>query len=568
VPTSTPPGTRISAERHRRCRVATTSPDAPLKRNHTYPFDFTDSGVPTSDDNEERRRESREGAAVNLGAHTLALGVGLLPSQADTRSGDAGRARSSLRGDVVPFDVSDHTENDADAEGSCSEWPSPRSSGSPLSRGSGSGSGSGDGTVVGDADVPCDKATLDLSALGHDSRVFVRGHVAPSNGHVSVAAFAAPRPAAGGPAVCETTVDAGSAAAADETMWEQASAPASPPPLCDFVCLNDGCFCEDFDVESDGNGSDSTSTLPYILHYVIGEGSFAKVYKGVSVRTQENVAIKICRRLPRHREVPGNGELDEAAVLKQLKHPNIVTLLDSQIRPGQPEILVLEYMCETDMLNAMEEDAIEHEQCVSFLIQAAEALDFMHSSGFVHLDFKVENMLINTNTNTVKLCDFGLAGRIGQIRTGHLHGTLPYMPPELVAMGDHDECELNAGLDAWSFGIVIFIVTFQRTLWGKASADDRDYASFVDGVAQGQQDWMLAALSPQLRRIVVQLLDPVAEARPSMQRVAWVIQHNPWWSNEVPMPLVHAPDGDGLEGDGADGGGPDSPAPSRRGNTN
>eukprot|EP01084_Bolivina_argentea_P107063 191462_1 len=81
----------------------------------------------------------------------------------------------------------------------------------------------------------------------------------------------------------------------------------------------------------------------YSAETVIGSGAFGVVYKAVYLATQKTVAIKKVREDPRYK----NREL---AIMKIVKHPNIVTLLDCFYSKIQRDIylnLVMEYSPET-----------------------------------------------------------------------------------------------------------------------------------------------------------------------------------------------------------------------------
>lgn len=69
------------------------------------------------------------------------------------------------------------------------------------------------------------------------------------------------------------------------------------------------------------------------------------------------------------------------------------------------------------------------------VVQACAGLAHVHEQGFVHMDVKMENMLLVNNT--VKLCDFGLAGPHGQVGVLCLKRNLALPPARHSKMISH-----------------------------------------------------------------------------------------------------------------------------------
>ncbi|MFN9911342.1 MAG: protein kinase domain-containing protein, partial [Pirellulaceae bacterium] len=82
---------------------------------------------------------------------------------------------------------------------------------------------------------------------------------------------------------------------------------------------------------------------PYKVLYMIGAGTFARVFRAVHGQTGRVVAIKVLRR--RHREEVAQVEqfLREGRMGLQLRHPNIVTIYEIVNDPRTP-YLVMEFV--------------------------------------------------------------------------------------------------------------------------------------------------------------------------------------------------------------------------------
>lgn len=153
----------------------------------------------------------------------------------------------------------------------------------------------------------------------------------------------------------------------------------------------------------------------------------------------------------------------------------------------------------------------------------------------MHNDLKLENMLVAGDQ--IKLCDFGLAGRIGQRRRGVPHGTTPYMAPELIAAKEDDLTVLSPALDVWSFAIALYIITFLDTPWKSASMDDPKYHEFVSNPSvRLMGEWGLLTL--EFQACMMAMLDPLPERRPTIREVAASLLGK--WTCDPTLPVLSA----------------------------
>ena len=129
-------------------------------------------------------------------------------------------------------------------------------------------------------------------------------------------------------------------------------------------------------------------------------------------------------------------EIDVAAALK---HKNIVEFLDHGTHNGVV-YLVSEFVegCDAQKFAEQRGGHLCYEDGISIISQSLDALAFAHDQGYIHRDFKDQNILVaGGSPNLVaKLTDFGLAksfthsGMSGVTMAGEMAGTLAYMPPE------------------------------------------------------------------------------------------------------------------------------------------
>ena len=129
-------------------------------------------------------------------------------------------------------------------------------------------------------------------------------------------------------------------------------------------------------------------------------------------------------------------EIDVAAALK---HKNIVEFIDRGTHNGVV-YLVTEFVDGADASKLAEQHGghLSYEHGISIISQALDALSFAHAQGYIHRDFKDQNILVGGRSPNLvaKLTDFGLAksfthsGMSGVTMAGEMAGTLAYMPPE------------------------------------------------------------------------------------------------------------------------------------------
>ncbi|XP_073990698.1 cyclin-dependent kinase-like 4 isoform X2 [Rhodnius prolixus] len=199
----------------------------------------------------------------------------------------------------------------------------------------------------------------------------------------------------------------------------------------------------------------------------LGEGSYGVVFKCKNRETGQLVAIKkfveseddpIIRKIA----------LREIRLLKSLKHPNLVNLVEVFRRKRRLH-LVFEF-CERTVLAELE----RHPQgcpagvCKEIVWQTLHGLSYCHLHNCIHRDIKPENILLTAN-GVVKLCDFGFARVMspGENYTDYV-ATRWYRAPELL-VGD---TLYGSAVDVWATGCVFAELLRGEALWpGKSDVD-------------------------------------------------------------------------------------------------
>ncbi|XP_036407073.1 serine/threonine-protein kinase DCLK2-like isoform X1 [Megalops cyprinoides] len=211
----------------------------------------------------------------------------------------------------------------------------------------------------------------------------------------------------------------------------------------------------DLSLEVNGNRCLLASAIldKYKVGKVIGDGNFAVVKECVERSTGKEFALKIIDKA----KCSGKEHLiaNEVAVLRRVKHPNIIMLIEEVDTPTEL-YLVMELVKGGDLFDAITSSTKYTERDASAMVfNLAGALKYLHHMSIVHRDIKPENLLVceyPDGTKSLKLGDFGLATVVeGPLYT--VCGTPTYVAPEIIA-----ETGYGLKVDIWAAGVITYIL--------------------------------------------------------------------------------------------------------------
>jgi serine/threonine protein kinase len=187
----------------------------------------------------------------------------------------------------------------------------------------------------------------------------------------------------------------------------------------------------------------------YRVYKELGHGSFSHVFLAQHQLRGQTVAIKEIRLSDTERW--SFWTLREVSILQQLRHPNIVQVLDYGVLPGR--IYIVCEAAERDLRRFLNRrTTIDQALNRVFLRQIFMAVAFCHERDVVHRDLKPENVLLFPG-NVVKIADFGLAKVLSLRAQVSTPGcvTLWYRPPEILL----NNARHSAMVDSWSLGCMV-----------------------------------------------------------------------------------------------------------------
>ncbi len=190
----------------------------------------------------------------------------------------------------------------------------------------------------------------------------------------------------------------------------------------------------------------------YRLLQKIGSGGMATVYKAHDTVRNRIVAIKLLSPAMAQNAQFSQRFRREARVVMQLKHPNIMPVLDVGEQDGYAYI-VMPYIRSGSLAERLQKGPLSPQEGARLVAQIAGALDYAHRQGVIHRDVKPSNILIDEKGNAL-LADFGLAhiqDTTMSLTGSALIGTPTYISPEQVR-GE----QVDARSDQYSLGIVLY----------------------------------------------------------------------------------------------------------------
>jgi serine/threonine-protein kinase len=156
---------------------------------------------------------------------------------------------------------------------------------------------------------------------------------------------------------------------------------------------------------------------PYKPLYMVGAGTFARVFRAVHRETGHVVAVKVLRARFSDNEAFINHFMTEARVVSELNHPNIVPVFGAD-SSGFLHYMVMEFVEGQTLREFLKiRKKVEAGTVAQIGIDVCSALEYaLRTKKLPHRDLKLSNIMLSAN-GQAKIVDFGLAS-IAQEKTG------------------------------------------------------------------------------------------------------------------------------------------------------
>jgi len=193
----------------------------------------------------------------------------------------------------------------------------------------------------------------------------------------------------------------------------------------------------------------------YELLELIGEGGMGVVYRARQHGLDRDVAVKLLAAGPwASREFVERFQR-EAQNAARMQHPNIVAIHEV----GETEELhffSMRLVRGPSLAGELKRfGKMPQRRAAQLLRTVAEAVDYAHRLGVLHLDLKPANVLVD-ESGTPHVADFGLARRLEQglaAENTEVSGTPSYMAPEQATAGAQ---KITPATDIWGLGAILY----------------------------------------------------------------------------------------------------------------
>lgn len=217
---------------------------------------------------------------------------------------------------------------------------------------------------------------------------------------------------------------------------------------------------------------------------MIGSGGFADVFRGVTLRSGRELAVKRLKQDFQQNVQQFNYEVDE---FSRLDHRFIIKILgysnDSQ---GGACLLVYPYYKNgtlEQMLQGPKAGTLDVDKRIKIAKGVAEGLNYLHSKkpkALIHRDIKSSNILLDEDL-LPKIADFGLLrfASTNNTTTSNIKGTPYTMAPEAL------RGSISTAVDVYSFGVLMLeIITGLRGMLEKDDCTREDLVSHVNNMTE------------------------------------------------------------------------------------
>ena len=283
-------------------------------------------------------------------------------------------------------------------------------------------------------------------------------------------------------------------------------------------------------------------TLPAKYSFVgrLGRGGMGEVIHAFDNELQRHVAIKYMRPVAAASAFARRRFLDEARILAQMHHPNVVDVYEKGEVDGEP-YFVMAYLDGYTLAERREEFRTCAGRAVGVMVAVAGGVQHAHENGVFHRDLKGSNVMFDDGRPVV--VDFGCARwDDAELSTQGfaLLGTASHMAPEVYERGSRAH---DARSDLWSLGVMLYHLLGGALpfAFDTRAPDGRDRLLREDPAPLRSHPGCVPGVDDRLEAIVGRALAKNPDER--YQTVAAFAAELVWWAETAvePPPAVPPP---------------------------
>ncbi|XP_068143366.1 tyrosine-protein kinase Abl isoform X2 [Drosophila tropicalis] len=253
-----------------------------------------------------------------------------------------------------------------------------------------------------------------------------------------------------------------------------------------------------------------------MMKHKLGGGQYGEVYEAVWNRYGNTVAVKTLKE----DTMALKDFLEEAAIMKEMKHPNLVQLIGVCTREP-PFYIITEFMSHGNLLDFLRSAGRETLDAVALLYMAtqiASGMSYLESRNYIHRDLAARNCLVGDN-KLVKVADFGLARLMrDDTYTAHAGAKFPikWTAPEGLAYN-----KFSTKSDVWAFGVLLWEIA----TYGMSPYPGIDLTDVYHKLEKGYRMERPPGCPPEVYDLMRQCWQWDAADRPTFKSIHHALEH-------------------------------------------
>ncbi|KAF8822940.1 putative serine/threonine protein kinase [Cardiosporidium cionae] len=276
----------------------------------------------------------------------------------------------------------------------------------------------------------------------------------------------------------------------------------------------------------------------YAILDQIGTGQYSHIFVGMDRNTEKEIVAKVVdAKKIKENQILEMRFKDEMTISSQVKHGNVVQT-ENIIYFDDKIVQIMEYCDGGDLRSYICQRGFLCERSVKYFFKnILEGVQYLHHSGIVHRDLKLENLLLlrtrklanqKRNENRLPVEDFvikiGDFGESTYFKDGKLLfetlGTLSYAAPEVLAAGGIHGYEAVPA-DIWSLGIILYVMLFGCLPWNNEKLTT---IQCYNKLIQERIPFPANSVSPD----AIQFVESLLQIDPKMRPTLLEIKLNKW----------------------------------------